>query len=76
MKNRLKVLLAEKFGSAARVPSQEEIADAIGVSQTTVSRWLANKIDRYDSSTVTALCKYLNVDVQELLYIDWQAEEN
>jgi DNA-binding Xre family transcriptional regulator len=72
LRNNLKPLLMKKYGvdSPNQLPPQQEIADFLEVSQTTVSRWLAEKIDRFDSDILEKMCKKLKCNVGDLLYFD------
>ena len=45
---------------------QTEIADKIGVSRVTVSKWCSNKIQP-DLATLSKIAGLLNVDIRELL---------
>jgi DNA-binding XRE family transcriptional regulator len=57
--NRIKVVLAE-FGT-----SQKTLAEAIGVSEETVSAWCTNK-KQPSWENLYAIADYLNVDVRSL----------
>ena len=74
MKNRLEELLREKLdiGSGGRLPSQSTLANEMGLAQTTVSRWLNQKIDRFDSETLLKMCTYLDCNVGDLVYLDFE----
>jgi|GEM_PF-3391572 len=73
LKNNFEDLLRQKFGvqSKGRLPTQQELAREIGISQTTVSRWLNQKIDRFDTSTLEKMCTYLDCNVGDLVYLDF-----
>ncbi len=72
MKNNLEMLVRAKYNIPpdGKLPSQAAIADAVGVSQNTVSRWLAQRADRFDNEIVIAFCKFFKCSLAELLYID------
>lgn len=74
LKNNLRELLIKKYGTWDDVPSQDRLSELIDVSQTTVSRWLSNKIDRFDSDTIQRFCRFLDCDVPDLIYMDWEQE--
>lgn len=59
-KNRIRVVLAEK------VITNHWIADKMGVSDMTVSRWTTNKIQPSMSQFIE-ISNLLNVDVKELI---------
>ena len=59
-KNRIRVVLAEK------VITNHWIADKMGVSDMTVSRWTTNKIQPSMSQFIE-IYNLLNVDVKELI---------
>ncbi len=73
LQNRLEELLRQKLdiGSGGRLPSQTTIAKEMGVAQTTVSRWLNQKIDRFDSDTLVKMCTYLECNVGDLIFLDF-----
>lgn len=71
LKNNLRPLLARHYNvDENKLPSQQEIATFLGVSQTTVSRWLAEKIDRFDADILESMCKKLECNVGDLIYFD------
>lgn len=62
-KNRIRVVLAEK------VVSNHWLADRMGVTDMTVSRWTTNKIQPSMSQFVE-ISNLLNVDIRELIEYD------
>lgn len=50
--------------------SQMQIAEATNISQSTVSRWMAGKIDRFDKETIEKFCEWLDCDAGDLLHIE------
>lgn len=68
--NRFKTLLRQKQANDDREITLEEIAKEIGVSRDTLSRYAGQKITRYDSPIVEAICRYFGVDVGDFLYLE------
>lgn len=68
---RLKEILDEKAERGEPVPSQAELAEQADISQSTMSRWIRNKIDRADLKTIEKLCILLKIDPGELIVMDW-----
>lgn len=61
-------LLASKAAKVGRrnIPLTE-VEKATGISWKTLQQWAENKVTRYDSKTLDALCAYLNCQVGDLL---------
>jgi putative transcriptional regulator len=54
--------------------SQRTVAAQTGLSTTTISKLYRNHIDRFDSSTVTKLCKYFELKtLSDLIEINAEA---
>lgn len=71
LRNRMKELMQRKYGDKSNWPTQAQLAEATNLSQTTISRWLADKVDRFDSNVVSALCVHFGCkDISELLFLD------
>lgn len=67
---RIKELLEEKAKAEGRKPiTQDELAEAIGVPQGTLSRWINNKVDRLDTSIMAKLCLYFDCEVGDLIQL-------
>lgn len=64
VKLRLKELMTE------RNVKQQELADAIGVPQGTLSRWVGNKVDRYDRTILNKLIGFFNCDISDLIVVE------
>lgn len=64
-KNRIRVVLAEK------VITNHWIADKMGVTDMTVSRWTTNKIQPSMSQFIE-ISNLLNVDIKELIEYDFE----
>jgi putative transcriptional regulator len=58
--NRLKIMLAEKG------KTNKWLAEQLGKSEVTVSRWCTNEVQP-SIETLTEIAKLLNVDIKELL---------
>lgn len=66
---RINELLAEKAKREGRTTSitQEELSNAIGIPQGTISRWASNKVDRLDKNIMLKLCRYFECEIGDLL---------
>lgn len=74
LRNKLKTLLIQKYGIEGDIPSQENLAVQMGLTQNTLSRWMRGKISRFDEDSITKICVFLDCEVGDLLYIDRSAE--
>lgn len=74
LKNRLFQLINEKENKLGHKIIYAEISKATGIGMSVLSRWVNNKVERFDSSTVIRLCEYFECDLADLLYIEWEAE--
>lgn len=76
LKNRVKEHLSAKYGKDD-IPSQDKLAQIVGLSQTTISRWIANKIDRFDGEALEKWARFFKCRVSDLIYMenegDWLA---
>jgi len=64
-------LLAKKELKTGKRYSQKEIADALSVSPSTVSRWMNGQIvEKSSLETVRRICDFLECEVGDLLYIE------
>lgn len=72
MRTHFKELVEERIGKGV---TQEQIAKATGIGQSTVSRWWNGKVDRFDSGTVLKFCQYLNCEVGDLIAIEYEPGE-
>jgi DNA-binding Xre family transcriptional regulator len=71
---RLRELMQEKTIRDGRDPeinpiTQEEIANAIGVAQGTMSSWARGTVLRIDRDTIAKLCQYFDCEIQDLLHL-------
>jgi len=69
LKNRLATLIEEKQ-KEGKVITQDKLAAETGVSQSAISRWMGQKVDRFDADIIEKFCVYFDCDVGDLLYID------
>jgi len=73
VRNRLKVLVAEKELEESRRISYQEIRASIkertgvNIASSTLSKWANNEIERYDSITLAILCDYFRCEIGNLL---------
>lgn len=70
LRTRLTVLMAEKRVKANAPFTQEMLAEATGISQSTISKLINHKIIRIETGVIEKLCDYFNCDVGDLLFID------
>ena len=64
--NRLGILLAEKQKQERRNISLSEVAEATGVSRQSLYKWENNKVNRFDTPVINAICKYFDIQPGEL----------
>jgi DNA-binding Xre family transcriptional regulator len=57
----------QKYGE---IPPQEIIARDMGISQSTVSRWLTGYVRRFDDTTIVAICQSIPCEVGDLFYVE------
>ncbi|MBI5930205.1 MAG: helix-turn-helix transcriptional regulator [Chloroflexi bacterium] len=70
LKNRLFQLINEKENRLGHKITYADISAATGIGMSVLSRWVNNKVERFDASTVIRLCQYFECDLSDLLYID------
>lgn len=75
MKNRLFLLLMDKYGGKEKIPKQEWLAEQMELTENQLSRWINNRVSRFDEKPVTNICRFLECQVGDLLYIDWNGEK-
>ncbi len=73
IQSRLKVLLADKSLREGRRLPYRTVAKETGVSASTLSRMAEGKMTRFNAETLSALCRYLECDVGDLL--SYQAKQ-
>jgi DNA-binding Xre family transcriptional regulator len=70
LRNRFIILLAYKEQQEGRRIPNKEIAQAVGVNEHTVARWVKNEVNKIDVPVLEAFCAYFGCDVGDLLYIE------
>jgi DNA-binding Xre family transcriptional regulator len=71
VKSRLKQIVADEELRTGKRIRQCDIADATGLRQATISRWMAPKpLGRIDATVLEKLCEMFSVEVGDLLFID------
>lgn len=70
--SRLKELVAQKERQIGRKILQKEIAEATALTEHTIGRWMEpTPFDRLETKAVRRLCKFLDCQIGDLLYIDY-----
>ena len=67
VKNRFKILLAQKEKTDGRAYTYEQIRDLTGISPTTLSNYARGTVTRFDNSTLVALCNFFGCELSELI---------
>lgn len=67
LKNRVKILIAEKEIKEGRKLTYRTIAKETGISTSTLTAYVNQKINRFDTPTIEALCKYFSCQPGDLL---------
>ena len=65
--NKLKILAAEKELKEGRKLTHRVIAEETGLPLSTVTNYMTQRVERFDASTIAALCDYFGVNVGDLL---------
>lgn len=74
MKNRVPEFLEAMYGEKKYIPSQDKLAKATGLSQTTISRWLSQKVDRFDAEALEKWARFFKRRAGDLIYIEGEDE--
>jgi putative transcriptional regulator len=67
IRNRFRILIAEKEHRDGRSIPYTEIQQATGIATSTLSAWASQRVVRYDADTLAALCAYLECTPGDLL---------
>jgi DNA-binding Xre family transcriptional regulator len=75
LETRLPTLIATKEARDNRRMTQKEIAVALEVSESTVSRWMRGEIEGMTLGMAFRLCEYLGCELGDLVYINWEGQK-
>ena len=67
IRNRFKILLAEKETHDGRSYTYEQISAATGLSPTTITSYARGRVSRFDESTLVTLCDWLDCELSDLI---------
>lgn len=67
VRNRFRVLLAQKEMRDGRNYTYDDIAAATGLSKTTITAYVNGRVSRFDESTLIAVCTWLDCSLAELI---------
>ena len=67
IRNRFKILLAQKEVRDGRDYTYIDINEATGIAPNTISNYAKNRVTRFDSVTLMKLCDFLECDLADLL---------
>lgn len=77
IRNRFRVLLAQKELRDGRRYTYEDIYQATGIGPGTLSSYAKNTVTRFDERTLIALCDFLECELAELIeYPPDQSQQN
>jgi putative transcriptional regulator len=76
LKSRLLKLLLEKSNREERRITQTELAQAIKVSNNTISHLLNDELKKLDIGVIERLCEYFDCDINDLLYLEAITDES
>lgn len=77
LRSRLKELIARKEHQLNRSINNNDVAEATGLDAHTIARWMKpTPIKRVESDAVRKLCRYLDCELGDLLYIDYSSTSN
>lgn len=77
LKNRLAELIAVHERKTSRKWTYDDISEATGISTSTLSSYVLNKVTRFDEVTVVALMEFLGItDVGKLLVLEEEEVED
>ena len=67
VRNRFKILLAQKEARDERNYTYVDIQEKAGVSTRTLTNYAKGRVNRFDSVTLVALCDWLQCELSDLL---------
>lgn len=67
IKNRFKILLAQKETRDGRRYTYEDIYKATGVGPATIANYAKGTVTRFDAKTLVLFCDFLECDLSKLL---------
>ena len=67
IRNRFRILLAQKETRDGRSYTYEDIQSATGISPTTLASYAKGRVTRFDSKTLKTLCDFFDCELSELL---------
>ena len=70
IKNRFRILLAEKETREGRRLSYRTVSEETGLSTSTLSSYGTQTVTNFTANTIETLCAYFGCEVGDLLYID------
>ena len=70
VKNRVKVLIAEKETRENRRITYRTIEAETGLSKNTVGKWARNEVQDYNRGVIRTFCDYFKCDVGSLIFYD------
>jgi len=68
-------LLSQRQSQENRVIRFHDVAQATGISASTISRMANNKVTRFDAATLSALCAYFECALGDLLVYEQDGHE-
>lgn len=67
IRNRFKILLAQKELNDGRDYTYNDISETTGLSTRTIMQYAKGRISRFDESSLVALCDWFECDLSELI---------
>lgn len=70
-RSRLGQIMLEKSAEAGRRITAQEISEATGITESTLSKWVNGEpMRQVRAEVVDALCNYFGISMTELIYLD------
>lgn len=67
IRNRFRILLAQKEVRDGRSYTYDDIMNATGVARATVASYMTGEVSRYDGKTLKSFCDWFDCELSELL---------